>query len=115
EAQSKQQVATQFILSKNMATFKVDPYEGTLVIDPGVEWATYFGASASGSTIGSDHAGNIYISGITTGLSNIATTGAYQETIASGERDAFLAKFDTSGQLQWATYYGGGEGSDPGF
>jgi hypothetical protein len=46
-----------------------------------------------------------YVSG-STAAQNIATTGAYQISLA-GSNDLFLTKFDAGGSLIWTTYYGG--------
>ena len=37
----------------------------------------------------------------------LTTTGAHQETYGGGTYDSFLAKFDSTGNLSWSTYYGG--------
>jgi hypothetical protein len=73
------------------------------------QWATYFGGSGGETAYGcaSDASGNVYISGATSSTSGIATPGAYQTTYAGGTSDFFLAKFNTSGAIQWATYFGG--------
>ena len=75
------------------------------------QWATYFGKSSApeGAGIVTDTAGNIYVVGATTSTSGIATPGAYQTVFAGGmyHGDAFLAKFNAAGALQWATYFGG--------
>jgi len=72
-------------------------------------WSTYFGGpedeEALGITI--DAHSHIYITGYTSSQSGIATPGSYQP-VYSGERNkAFLAKFDSSGSIIWATYFGG--------
>ncbi len=73
-------------------------------------WATYFGKGTEQATaVATDSAGNIYIGG-NTSSTGIATSGAYQTSLNSGKGDAFLAKFNKSGGLLWATYYGGGSG-----
>jgi hypothetical protein len=79
---------------------------GTLI------WATYFGGSGAETNryVACDVSGNVYISGGTSSADSIATPGAWQ-TVYSGKNDAFLAKFNSGGSLQWATYYGG-SGSD---
>jgi len=76
-------------------------------------WATYYGDSSGGGGVATDKSGKIYITGLTSGTSNIATSGAYQTSYGGGVYDAFLAKFSQSGNLLWATYFGG-SGDDEG-
>lgn len=80
-------------------------------IDPPVRhWGTYYGGSGddySGNSCITDDDGNIYISGTTSSLDNIATTGAHQVSFGGGSSDSFLGKFNSDGILQWSTYYGG--------
>lgn len=115
DAANKNKVSSRFVIKENTVSFKTGICKNTLVIDPGVQWATYFGgSSAEGATnVAVDKDGFIYISGLTQSNANIATTGAHQLTRGGGYNDAFLAKFDTLGQLQWATYYGGGGSGSP--
>lgn len=55
--------------------------------------------------------GEIFITGTTTGsTNNIATPGSYQPTPQSSTataNNAFFAKFNASGNLDWSSYYGG--------
>ena len=71
-------------------------------------WATYFGGAGNDwpYSCAVDIYGHIYLSGYTSSSSLIATPGSHQE-VYGGDGDAFLARFDTTGQLVWATYYGG--------
>ena len=71
-------------------------------------WSTYFGGNFYdiASEIACDPAGNVCIIGTTNSTSGIATSGAYK-TIAAQYYHAFIAKFKSSGQLAWATYFGG--------
>src|SRR6185369_9407504 len=73
-----------------------------------ISWATFYGGgfeTANGIT--ADKAGNIYITGYTASVSGIATSGAYQTSLA-GSLNTIIAKFSPNGSLIWATYYGGG-------
>ena len=79
-------------------------------------WGTYFGGRYNniGYGICTDTLGNAYITGSTNSDSGIASAGAYRTSFAGGQkRDAFLAKFSSSGKKLWATYYGG-SGDDVG-
>jgi hypothetical protein len=103
-------VASKFVLNDNTISFSTDNYTGTLVIDPTLSWATYYGGglndySMYGNLTG-DILGNVFLSGYTSSTSNIATVGAYQATLTAGE-DGYLAKFNNAGARIWATYYGG--------
>jgi len=73
-----------------------------------LKWATYFGGPMQDEATGLavDSHNGVYLYGTTNSTSGIATQGTYHVNM-SGGRDAFLAKFDLSGQLQWSTYFGG--------
>ena len=78
------------------------------------QWGTYYGGNGLdiGEGISYDGNGNVFVTGNTNSTTGIATSGAYQETYAGGsggsyEADAFIAKFNTDGNYQWGTYYGG--------
>ncbi len=106
-------IASQFsLIGTNTLGFEVDPYEGTLVVDPVLSWGTYYGSSDldMDGIVRCDPFNNVYLGGWTTGASNIATVGAHQQTYGGGifsYGDAFLVKFNKDGIRQWATYYGG--------
>jgi hypothetical protein len=79
-------------------------------------WSTYFGGSGNenGYSITVDAGGNPVIFGTTSGGTGLTTSGAYQTSFGGGGGDAFLAKFNSNGNLKWATYYGG-YGYDAGY
>ncbi|MBN9482159.1 MAG: SBBP repeat-containing protein [Bacteroidetes bacterium] len=103
-------VASSFVLQGNTLGFATGDYSGTLVIDPTLSWATYYGdigvEAIRNGCVSGDKYGNGYFGGNTGSAANIATTGSYMDTIA-GTTDAFLVKFSSSGTRLWATYYGG--------
>ena len=82
-----------------------------MVIDPTLVWGTYFGGDSNDDGvegISTDKLGNVFITGQTYSPEGVATSGAYQTFISSNlGDDAFLAKFTSSGNLLWATYFGG--------
>jgi hypothetical protein len=71
-------------------------------------WSTLFGGELQNILIGSsiDKLGNVYFTGYTTSKTEIATTGAFQDTIKLNY-DAFFGSFDKAGNLNWSTYFGG--------
>lgn len=82
------------------------------------DWGTYYGPYATraiSSTM--DSAGNVYIlseveaSSLETEAAAYTTSGVHQTTYGGGGSDVFLSKFDSEGNLVWATFFGG-EGGD---
>ncbi len=102
------ELKSSYVLKGNKLGFDVqNPKPGaTLIIDPGVEWATYYGGSAAdrAQLVTTDAQGNIYMCGGTSSSNGIALSG-HQNNI-SNKGDAFLVKFNDMGERQWATYYG---------
>lgn len=73
-------------------------------------WATYF-PNGTCSSVAADAAGNILIGG--TAISGLVTTSnAFQPRMKGYGPDGFIAKFSSSGQLRWSTYYGGSSPSE---
>ena len=110
-------IASAYKISGNILSYRTEK-NSAIIIDPTLEWGTYYGNVTGYSPLFSmvtDALANVYASGFswsnTAGL--IATTGSFQDTIG-GQADAFLVKFDSSGNRLWATYYGG-SGTDYGF
>lgn len=106
-----QRVNSTFNLKNNEISFNIDR-TGALIIDPIVEWGTYYGNDTIGTyfnCLATDNAANIYGCGFASGGlgTSVATTGSYQSVFAGGDGDAFLVKFDSSGNRLWATFYGG--------
>src|SRR6185503_8303284 len=101
-------VASDFEKHSNVVGFKVDGYDKgkVLVIDPTLIWGTYFGGSnlETGNGVVIDSRGYVYMIGTTYSNSGVATSGAFQSNQMSSP-NSFLAKFTSTGQIQWATYY----------
>jgi uncharacterized protein (TIGR02145 family) len=72
-------------------------------------WGTYYGGENNEhfEACVCDKQGRIYMSGRTSSQTFIATAGSHQPVYGGGLNDNYLAKFNSSGQLLWATYYGG--------
>lgn len=71
-------------------------------------WGTYYGGWGYNeiTDIKVDSQNNVIISGSTPAKSNISTVGSYKPNL-SGDKDAFLVKFNDLGVRLWGTYYGG--------
>ncbi len=113
EGTSEKTVPCGFLLKDNSIGFETGPYDQThdLYIDPQRIWGTYYGwADTANETdlqaLAADRSGNVDITGSTTGMANIATSGAFETSLGGGD-DCYIAKFGPTGTLLWATYYGG--------
>lgn len=104
----RQSVASKYVLQDNVLSFDIGEYDGTLVIDPILEWGTYFGGEQSEYAYANavDNSGCVYFTGMTISTSNVATVGAHRQNHL-GLADAFLTKLSKNGTVRWATYYGG--------
>jgi len=88
--------------------------EKTLVIDPVLQWGTYFGGSDldEALSVAVDGSGNVFVVGRTWStdfpLANPPGGGAYFDNSYNGFGDAFIAKFSgVNLSLAWSTYFGG--------
>jgi hypothetical protein len=75
-------------------------------------WGTYYGGTGydEGLYCCTDQQSNLYLVGGTISTANISSPGSHQLNFGggtSGSPDGFLVKFNSSGQRQWGTYYGG--------
>jgi len=106
--ESGAEVGSSYVLRHDTLSFSAKrPAAGTLVIDPQVIWATYFGGT--GIEYMRDVAmykGDAFVTGSARSTGNIATFGSFK-TYFSGIDDAYLGRFAASGNLVWCTYYGG--------
>ncbi|HSH66119.1 MAG TPA: hypothetical protein VLB84_10050 [Bacteroidia bacterium] len=114
---SRNEIKATFKVEENqILSFNVGDYdkEKELVIDPSVQWGTYYcgitGASYNGA-VTADAAGNTYLYGQTS-TASLATAGAYQTSVI-GTSNLIIVKFDANGARQWATYYGNGATTSP--
>lgn len=115
--QEGKSILSKFILHNNILSFEIDSYQTNkeLIIDPALLWSTYYGNVGGdfGLSCATDLAGNVYLAGLTTSSTGIAS-GGHQNTWGTNSFDAFLVKFNSAGVRQWGTYYGG-NGADEAF
>jgi len=93
--------------------------EKTLVIDPVLQWGTYFGGGGTDWSLSvavDRRNGDVFVVGyiaFTSGfpLANPPGGVAYFDNTLGGSSDAFIAKFSGSNlSLVWSTYFGGNDG-----
>ncbi|MDY6851872.1 MAG: SBBP repeat-containing protein, partial [Thermodesulfobacteriota bacterium] len=99
------------LLGENRAGFVVAAYDRnkTLTIDPLLSYSTYLGGNANdeGQSVAVDASGHAYMTGRTLS-SDFPLAGPYQNS-SGGDWDAFVTKFDQTGEsLVYSTYLGGG-------
>jgi len=95
--QGGNRVESDFLRHGNWVGFQVNGYDKqkVLVIDPALDWATYFGGIGfdAGSSIVNDASGNSYLAGY-----------SYNPNGSSGTN--FIIKFNGNGAKLWSSYYG---------
>lgn len=76
-------------------------------------WSTLFGQAGGDFAydITVDKLGHIIIGGTTTSTGLYTSAASFQQNIR-GNTDAFIARFSSSGMLDWCTYYGGNNSED---
>lgn len=74
-------------------------------------WGTYLGGSGTdhGGRLLVDGLGNLHFCGSTASTDNMATQGAYRQTLgnAGGTFDAVVGAYTPTGSRIWSSYYGG--------
>ncbi|HJR73357.1 MAG TPA: SBBP repeat-containing protein [Luteimonas sp.] len=78
-------------------------------------WGTYYGGTniENANKIATDASGNVYVVGATNSPDGIATPNGFDSVldISVEPSQGYLAKFNPSGMLVWATYYGDAQGN----
>ncbi len=113
----RQFIETSFSIRNQAVGFEVGDYDHNLplVIDPVVDYSTYFGGSGTDISYGIavDKSGFVYITG-QTGSLNYPTTNPYQ-AMRDGATDAFVTKINPKGNMViFSTYFGGRNPGDRG-
>ncbi len=119
QADDHRTIDTHFSIQGNKLVFKIGKYNPgmNLIIDPTLQWSTYFGGSVTNggediNSISAD-AANVWLTGysLNTGFPAGDTLnprgGAYFQGKVIGSSDVIILQFSTCGKLIWATYYGG--------
>lgn len=84
-----------------------DAYLSKFTTNGQLIWSTYYGGTEHdvGQGVTVDSNGDVMMCGHTQSLDNIGTTGALNENFL-GIVDAYVVKFDSSGNRLWGTYFG---------
>lgn len=109
EAGTGRQVATNFKVNKNVVSFETGKYNGTVVIDPALLWSTYYGNTGLevATCIAESPGGNTYVGGYTSSTGLPLAGSSFSAVYFGGTYDAFMARYDATGTLTYATYVGG--------
>ncbi|MGB5743771.1 MAG: DUF4347 domain-containing protein, partial [Sedimenticolaceae bacterium] len=108
-----EEVASHYVIhTDGTVGFDVGGYDASreLVIDPTLNWASYYGSTGAevANDVAVDASGNVYIVGDSTTAGSLpAPTAGPLAPGAGGLKDAYVAKFDATGGLVYATYLGG--------
>lgn len=106
--QNGKEIQTSFVLNDNLVSYKTAQTEPSqpLVIDPEVNWSTYYGGSGEDDCLAvtSDGLGGIYNGGLTSSINFPVLNGAFTY---SGSSDGFLFKMSTTGTRLWSSFFGG--------
>ncbi len=101
-------VRAEFKVAGNEVGFVLGPYDRSqpLIIDPTLEWHTFYGSYITDFACGIavDGSGNIYVTG-----ESQASWGSPRNAF-SGLSALFVLKLDSSGAYQWHTFYGSDKG-----
>ncbi|WP_258543085.1 DUF7948 domain-containing protein [Parvicella tangerina] len=114
----KAEVDVAYSIHENRIKFKTDQGYNSLVIDPSLTWCTYFESTVTSfggldyEYIEADASGNLFLVATDNkgGFPMVDPGGsAYSQAYASGA-ELYIAKFNSSRQLVWATNIGGTSG-----
>ncbi|CAN5407376.1 hypothetical protein BH09BAC5_BH09BAC5_14820 [soil metagenome] len=86
-----------------------DNYYVTFDMNGNRLYATYFGGTNTEDVNGivADENGNVYLTGFTYSA-DFPTQGTVFQSSILGQNDLFVCRFDSTGQLVWSTFVGGG-------
>lgn len=86
-----------------------DAFLGEFTPGGNLKWCSYFSGPAQdrahGICVGKN--GDLFIEGTCESQTQFATPGTFQSVYGGGGTDAFIAKWDTTGNFYWCSYLGG--------
>jgi gliding motility-associated-like protein len=108
-------IPVEYTLFNDIISYSTSETFNTLTIDPVLTWATYFETATSGGSIDYDHNiadtdGNLFIYGVAWNTANnypVVDPGGGAYIMNHVNNNGYLAKFNPSRTLVWATYFGG--------
>ena len=114
----RREIAGSYVLSgRRQVGFQVAAYDAgqPLIIDPVLVYSTYLGGNSPerGRAITVDSSGNAYVTGDTSST-NFPTASPFQGTSGGGFNDAFVTKFNLTGNGAVYSTFLGGSTSDVG-
>ncbi len=104
--QLQDKITSNYLLNDSIVCFQIKNYNPReiLIIDPQLEWSTYYGGAGTDGYCELDANRNVYLYGTTSSSTNISYNG-FQNNFTNGTQ-MFLAKFNSNGNRLWGTYYG---------
>ena len=106
----RRRIAGRYTVHDRRIAFEVGDYDRSreLVIDPVITYGTYLGGEDIdiGYGVAVDPQGNFYVAGTTRSL-EFPTKSAADPSPSGDRSDSFVAKYNASGALVYATYLGG--------
>jgi gliding motility-associated-like protein len=113
--QNQKKLTANYLLRDSIVSFQIKNYNKAenLIIDPKLEWSTYYGGSGIENAYGTliDSNGDSYLYGSTTSSTGIAYNGFqnnYNFNLTIYKFNGLLVKFNSQGNRIWSTYYGTG-------
>ncbi len=111
ETATGKKVNAHFAIHDNVVSFETGSYNGSLTIDPYLNFCTYLGGGnddmIAAVKVAPNSPYNIFVCGKTSSNAGFTTGGVYQTTYGAGTYDAFVARYSAAGALSFVTYYGG--------
>jgi len=102
----KKEIQVAYEIQNGTIGFKTGAYnkEHELIIDPTYQWHTFYGTAAEdeGNSIAVDGSGNVYV----TGYSDTSWGSPLHDHSTGSNMDIMVMKLNSSGALQWNTFYG---------